>query len=104
MLEELDGTVFGTSVHSNQLKPFFSLHDPKSLDAEFLERPVDNSMDPPKQASENQQDDDEHSGDEVLGDNVQEDEADLDSSYDEDQQLIPDRQDLAVVVPRLQSD
>ena len=70
MLEELDGTVFETSIYGNQLKPFFSLHDPESPDAEFLERLVDDSMNPPEQAGENQQGNDEHSGNEVLGDDV----------------------------------
>ena len=34
--------------------------------------------------SENQQDDDEHLGDKMLNDDVQEDKTDLDSSYDKD--------------------
>ena len=102
----MDRTVFGTSVHSNWLKPFFSLSDPESLDVEFLEGLVDDSMEPPKQVDENQQDNDEHSGDEVLGDDVQEDEGqdqedetNPDNSLGEDQQFILEGWDLAVVVP-----
>lgn len=46
---------------------------------------MDDSIDLPKQVSENQQSNDEHSDNEVLGDDMQEDEADPDSSYNENQ-------------------
>ena len=47
LLAELDRTVFETSVYRNQLKPFFSLLNPVSLNVEFLGKLMDESMNPP---------------------------------------------------------
>ena len=52
LLEELDETIFGTSVHGNWLKLFFSLLDLVSLNVEFLGELMDESMDPPDRDDE----------------------------------------------------
>ena len=52
LLEELDGTVFETSIHRNWLKPFFLLLDLVSLNIEFLDKLVNESMDLPDRDDE----------------------------------------------------
>ena len=47
LFKKLDGIIFETSVYGNQLKPFFLLLNLVSLNAEFLGKLVDESMDPP---------------------------------------------------------
>ena len=52
LLEELDETVFETSIYENWLKPFFLLLNLVSLNVEFLGELVDESMDPPDRDNE----------------------------------------------------
>ena len=63
LLEELDRTVFEASVHRNQLKLFFLLLDPVSPNTEFLDKPVDESMDPPSRDDEERPDKETHEED-----------------------------------------
>ena len=85
LLEELDGTVFGASVHRNWLKPFFSLLDPVSLNAEFLGEPVDESMDLPGRDDEERPDEETPEEDLFNKNQGQEEANELSTPLTEDQ-------------------